>query len=283
LLHFSGDILGDWDGEHVTFACFISDGLHLEGLEEFHFVHESSEGEGPSFTDGLDKFGLHIVDEKFGESFGLGDQLGVLNNEGIDNTGLRVISDDTFSDHVVDDDVFASFNGDVTSVNVELTAGGFLVGIGDTSEVGDNSGTCLLVESLDITAFANFEGSGDVAFVELESGVSVEVLGEVSVLGVGADESNEDNRSGHAEKLGYFSDSSDVLGSVFSRERETLVESSSDDITIEDENFLFITESTVEVVLDVFGKSRFTGTGETSEPESSTGLGGVGGSGLNHC
>lgn len=185
----------------MTFAIFVSDSLHLEGLDELEFVHESSEGEGPSFTDGLDKFDLHGVDEKLGESSGLGDQLGVIVDEAISNTGFRVVSDDTFLDHVVDDDVFASFNGDVTSVNVELTAGGLLVGIGDTGEVGDNSGTCLLVESLNITAFANFERSGDVAFVELESGILVEVLGEVSVLGVGADESNEDDGSGHAEKL----------------------------------------------------------------------------------
>jgi len=272
VLELSGDVLGKGDGEHVAFAIFVRDGLHLERFDEFEFVHESSEGEGPTFSDGLDKLDLHIVDHELGESSSLGDFGLVGVNEGLDNTGLRVVTDDTFLDHVVNDDVFASFNGDFTSVDVEFTVLGFLVGIGDTGEVGDNTGSSLLVESLDITAFADFESSGDVALEELEASILVEVLGEVSVLGVGADESDEDNSSGHAEKLGDLRDSSDVLSAIFSREAESLVESGSDDITIEDEDFLVISKGGVQVVLDVFGESGFSSTGESSEPESSTSL-----------
>jgi len=276
VLELSGDVLGDGDGEHVTFALSVRDGLHLERFNELEFVHESLEGEGPTFSDGLDKLDLHVVDHELGESSSLGDFGLVGVNERLNNTGLRVVTDDTFLDHVVNNDVFASFNWDFTSVDVEFTVLGFLVGIRDTGEVGDNTGSSLLVESLDITAFTDFEGSGDVALEELEAGIFVEVLGEVSILGVGADESDEDNSSRHAEKLGDLRDSSDVFSAIFSREAESLVESGSNDITIEDEDFLVISKGGVQVVLDVFGESRFSSTGKSSEPESSTSLGRVG-------
>lgn len=261
----------------MTFALGVSDGLHLERFDEFEFVHESFERVGPSFTNGLDEFSLHIVDGELGESSSFGDLGSVLINERFGNTGLRVVTDDAVLDHVVDNDVLASFKWDFTSVDVEVTVLGFLIRVRDTSEVGNDSSSSLLVESLDITSFANLEGGRDVAFDELEAGISVECLGEVSVLGVGADESDEYDASGHAEKLRYFRDSSNVFSSVFSRESETLVESSSDDISIEDEDLLVVSESGVQVLLDGFSESRFSGSRESSEPEGGASLWGVGG------
>jgi len=275
VLELSGDILGDGNREHVTFALSVRDGLHLEGFNELEFVHESFEREGPSFTNGLDEFGLHVVDDKFGETSSFSNLGSVLFNERIDNTGFRVVTDDAVLDHVVDNDVLASFKRDLTSVDVKFTVLGFLIRVRDTSEVGDDSSSSLLVESLNITSFANLEGGGDVAFDKLEASIFVECLGEVSVLGVGADESDEDNASGHAEKLGDLRDSSDVLSSVFSREAETLVESSSDDITIKDEDLLVVSEGGVHVLLDGLSESRFSGSGESSEPEGGASLCGV--------
>jgi hypothetical protein len=201
VLELSGDILGDGNREHVTFALSVRDGLHLERLNELEFVHESFEREGPSFTNGLDEFGLHVVDDKFGETSSFGNLGSVLFNERIDNTGFRVVTDDAVLDHVVDNDVLASFKRDLTSVDVKFTVLGFFIRVRDTSEVGDDSSSSLLVESLNITSFANLEGGGDVAFDKLEASIFVECLGEVSVLGVGADESDEHDGSGHAEKL----------------------------------------------------------------------------------
>lgn len=185
----------------MTFALSVRDGLHLEGFDEFEFVHESFKRESPSFTNGLDEFGLHIVDDELGETSSFSDLGSVLFNERFNNTGGGVVTDDTFLDHVVDNDVLASFKRDLTSVDVKVTVLGFLIRVRDTSEVGDNSSSCLLVKSLNITTFADLEGGGDVAFDELKTGVSVEGLGEVSILGVGADESDEYDGSGHGEKL----------------------------------------------------------------------------------
>lgn len=275
-LHFSRDVLSDWDGEHVAFALSVRDSLHLERLNKFELVHESLEWESPSFSNGLDEFNLHVVDVELGETSGFSNFGGVLINERLDDTGLRVVTDDTFLNHVLNNDVLASFKWDGSSVDVEFTVCGFLIRIRDTGEVGDDSSSSLLVESLDITAFTDLKRGGDVAFEELKAGIFVEVLGKVSVFGVGADESDEHNSSRHAEKLGDFRDSSDVLSSIFSREAEALVESSSDDISIEDEDLLVISESCVHVILDGFGESRFSSAGESSEPESSTSKGSEG-------
>jgi len=54
------DVLGDRNREEVTFAVGIGDGLHVHGLEELHFVHEASQGVGPTFRDGLEV--LDLVD-----------------------------------------------------------------------------------------------------------------------------------------------------------------------------------------------------------------------------
>ena len=83
----------------------------------------------------------------------------------------------------------------LTSVDVKVGVGGSIIGIRDTSESGDLTSTSLFVKSFNITTFANFEGGADVAFEEFEARSSVKILGSVTVLGVWADESNEDDNT----------------------------------------------------------------------------------------
>lgn len=65
-------------------------------------------------------------------------------------------------------------------------------------------------------------------------------LSEVSVLGVGGDEGNEADLATKGEEFSYFTDSSDVLSSVFSSEAQVFVETTSDHISIQDKYFLSI-------------------------------------------
>lgn len=91
--------------------------------------------------------------------------------------------------------------GQLTSVDLEVKIWRSFVGVADTGEVGDLTGTGLLVETLDVAGFADLEGGADVALIELESGVTVDLLGLVAVLSVGGNEGDEDDDSGHVEEL----------------------------------------------------------------------------------
>jgi len=123
-----------------------------------------------------------------------------------------------------------------------------------------------------------------VALVEVKTGGLVEVLGEVSILGVGGDEGNEHDDASHVEELGDFGDSADVLGSVVGGETKTLVKALTDDITVEDEALGGVSAHLVDVLLDGFTEGGFTGTGETSEPVGGALVGLVSsvGGGINH-
>lgn len=92
----------------------------------------------------------------------------------------------------------------------------------------------------------------------------------VSRTSLGSDEGDEDDLSSHVHKLRYFTNSSDVFGSVFNRESKTLVESLSDDISIKDENLFGASAGLVEVSLHGFSESGFTTSGESSEPVGSS-------------
>ena len=62
---------------------------------------------------------------------------------------------------------------------------------------------------------------------------------EISIFGVWGNESNEYDLSSKAEEFGDLSDTTDVLSTVFGGESKILVETSSDDISIKNED-LFI-------------------------------------------
>ena len=74
----------------------------------------------------------------------------------------------------------ASLYRKLTSVDVELGVLGSLIRIRDTSEVLDDTGTGLGVESFDVTTLANLKTGTDVALIELEAGIYVNLPRQVS-------------------------------------------------------------------------------------------------------
>jgi len=64
-LEFFSHVLGDGHGHEVTLSL-NGKSLHLEALEEFHLIHESIEGEGPSFSDSLAELSLNLGDFESG-------------------------------------------------------------------------------------------------------------------------------------------------------------------------------------------------------------------------
>ena len=152
--------------------------------------------------------------------------------------------------HVVDDHGLAGLEGQRASVDVESGAGGGLIRVRDTSELGDDSSAGLGVKTFDITALTDLKRGADVALVELESSLLVDLLGEISVLRVWADESDKDDLTGEAEELGDLSDTADVLSTVLLGETEVLVKASSNDISIEEEDLLVVANEFVNLSLE---------------------------------
>jgi len=249
------DVLDNWDGKEMSLAVLVSDGLHVHGLNELHFVHEASEWVGPTLRDGLEVLdGVHIQIHRWHLSSGGLLLSGWLGDERLVDHWLVLVSEDLLLLHVSHNEGNRLVEGHFTSVDVEVTVGWGLVWVRDTSEVLDLTGTGLLVETLNISLLANLEGGGDVALEELEVASSVESLGGISVLGVWGDEGDEDDDASHVEELGDLSNSADVFLSVLLREAEALVEASTDNITIEDEALGGVTSDSVNVLLEGLGK-----------------------------
>jgi hypothetical protein len=267
LLFFS-HVHGDGDREQVSLTLIVSHGLHLDGLEEFHFVHEALEGESPSVTNSLQVLGLHLIDVNTGQSLS-GSHFGlILLDEAFNDARRSGRLEDTSGEHILGNNHSGAIKGQITSVHVELRVLRGFIRVRDTSELGDNSSTCLLVQSLDIAGFANLKRGRDVGLAEIEASILVELLSHIASFFVRGDESDKDNLASHVEELGHFSNAADVLSAVFSRETETLVEASADDIAIEDENALVVSQLLVESLLEVLRESRFASAGQTSEPVS---------------
>ena len=281
--------LGDGHREEVASALSVGESLHVHDLEELELVHEAVEGCGPTITDGLEVLDLVLGDVKDLEAGDLFSLVGGgLLPERLGDDTLLSGAKDTLLGHVVDDEGLGGHKGELTSVHVEGRVGWGLIRVRDTSEVGDDTGAGLLVESLDVTALTDLEGGADVALVELEAGSLVDLLGEVSVGGVWGDEGDEDNLTGEAEQLGDLSDTADILLAVVGREAEVLVETGSDDITVKEEDLLVVANKLVNLLLEGTGEGGLTGTRETSEPVGGTGgddVSGVvvGGVSFDHC
>jgi len=144
----------------------------------------------------------------------------------------------------------ASVEGERASVNVKSRALWGLIRVRDTGELGDDTSAGLGIETFDITTLTDLKRGADVALVELESSLLVNLLSEVSVRGVWADEGDKDDLTGEAEELGDLGDTADVLGTVLLGEAKVLVQTSSDDISIEEEDFLVVLDKSVNLSLE---------------------------------
>ena len=274
-------VLGDWHGHEVLNTVLVGHGLHVHGLKKLHLVHEASEWEGPALRDGLKILDLVEVNVENWHGGSGGELISRgLNDVVVEDNWVVDLSHDTLVLHVLHDEGNRLVEGHLTSVDVEVTVLWLLVRVGDTSEVLDLTSTGLLVETLNITALANLKGGRDVALEELEVASLVEILSSVSVLGVWGDEGDEHDHTCHVEELGDLSDTADVLLAVLLREAKTLVETSADNITIEDEALAAIAGDSVDVLLESLGEGGLSGTGETSEPVGGTREGLVSDSGM---
>ena len=144
----------------------------------------------------------------------------------------------------------ASVEGERASVDVKSGARWSLIRVRDTGEFGDDSGAGLGIETFDITTLTDLKRGADVALVEFESSLLVNLLCKVSVSGVWADEGDKDDLTGEAEELGDLGDTADVLGTVLLGEAKVLVETSSNDISIEEEDFLVVLDKSVNLSLE---------------------------------
>jgi len=171
---------------------------------------------------------------------------------------------------MLEDDCFSLLDGESTSVNVELWILWGFVWVWDAGKVLDNSFTSLLVKSLDITRFANFERSANMDFGKVKSCCGVDISCEASVLWVGWDESNKNDLAWHCEQLWDFWNTTDVLSSGLSTETKVLVETSTDNITIEDEDLLVVSDQSINLGFQGNRKSWFTTARKASKPVSST-------------
>jgi len=245
----------------VAATFVVGHSAHLDALKQFHLVHEASQRESPAVTNSLEVLNLVFINLN-------GDKILVfilLSSGGsldkvVNNAAVRALAEDLLGEHVVDNLHLGLVEGELTSVDVEVGVLGCFKGIRDTSELGDNTSASLNVKSLNVTGFANLKRGRDVSFAELEASILVELLGHIATFLVGGDESNKDDLSGHVEKLRDFRDAANVLSTVLSREAETLVEASADNVTIEDEDFLVIAHFFIESSLDGFGEGGLAST-----------------------
>lgn len=229
----------------------------MNHLQKLQLVHELGQGESPSLVDGLDVFSLLSVDvdalECFEFSLLFCSDL-VFLEEGLGNSGLGVVNQNLVIEQLLDHEVHTLIKGQLVGLNVKVWVLGSLVWVSDSSEVLDLTSSCLLVETLNISIFAHLKRSTNEAFVEGNVVFLMDFLGVVSVLGVGRDESDEADLAGEGEKLGHLRDSSNVLCSVLSSEAKVLVETSTDDISIEDEALVFVSEELVKLCFECNGE-----------------------------
>ena len=185
LLLLSSDRLGDGNREKLAFAVLVSDGLHVDDLEELELVHEAVERGGPAVTNSLEVLNLVLVDVQNWEASGLGSfSLRSGAPERLSNLTLLVVAENALALHVVDDHRLAGLEREGTSVNIEGRVLRSLIRGRDTSEVGDDTITSLLVKTLDITTLTDLKRGADMALVEFKASGLMYGLSEISVSSV---------------------------------------------------------------------------------------------------
>jgi hypothetical protein len=173
-------------------------------------------------------------------------------DETLGDAGSGLLGEDALVLHVLKDEAGGFGESLGAGVDFELRMSGCFVGVRDAGEDWNDSSASLLVKTFDVAAFANLERSTDVALEELKATLLVQVLSEVAVLRVWRDEGDEHDHARHVKQLRHLRNTADVLGAVLGGETKTLVKSSSDDITIKDENLSRVSSKTVNSLLECF-------------------------------
>lgn len=241
----------------------------MERLEHLILSHEAVEWGGPSFREDLEPLEIHLGHLDLWKSLGFSD-LGVLLGSADEKfsdfwrSGLGSL-ENTIVVKGFDDLGDASLDAVFARFDDTLGVKWWFIWRVDSGESLNDSSSSLLVKTLDVSVLADREWSVNVTLNKGEFRVLVNRSGEVSILAEGGNEGNEADNTGIGKELGDLSDSADVFLSVGKGESEILVESMSDVVTVED-----VCGDTLgdKMLLELHGDGRFTGSGETSEPDS---------------
>lgn len=154
-----GDVLSDGDGEQVLLGGgSVGQGVHLQDFQELHLIHELSQRICPSLADGLEVLNLLFIQidgRKFLKS-GLFLGGGGL-DERLSDGVLLVVLEDSVIFQSLENQVDALVEGELAGGDVHLWVFRGFVWVRDSSEVGDDSSSGLLVESLNISLFTGVE------------------------------------------------------------------------------------------------------------------------------
>tara|TARA_B110001450_G_C17294655_1_gene348935 strand:+ start:261 stop:560 length:300 start_codon:yes stop_codon:yes gene_type:complete len=99
---------------------------------------------------------------------------------------------------------------------VQLWLCWLLIWIRDTCEILNNSCSGFFIQSFDISFLADFQRCGDVALEEGNPGVFVDFPGELSVLLIWGDKSNDAYLTTERKKFSDFRNSPDIFSTIFS-------------------------------------------------------------------
>lgn len=148
---------------------------------------------------------LFNIDLNAGESFdGLSLLLVDTLVEGRGDSWLGVVSEDSVVAHSLDHEVASLVQTQLVGSHVQLWVLRGFVWVRDSSEVLDLASSGLLVETLDVSAFAHLEGRVDEALVKVDVVFLVDGPSEVSVFPVRGNEGDEADLAGESEELGDF-------------------------------------------------------------------------------
>lgn len=166
-----------------------------------------------------------------------------------------------------DDVVNGLANGDGAGVDGEGGLQWWFIGIVDASEVLQDTLSCLSVESLSVSLFADIERSGNVDFDEA-SMFRNDSSGVVASVSVGGNSGSNSNTTSLGDLARDVRDASDVDFTMLLREAEFAGEVLSDFISIKksDSSAAFLHESDANSV----GDRRFARSRQSSEEQSKT-------------
>ena len=108
-----------------------------------------------------------------------------------------------------------------------------LVGIVDAGEVLDQTGAGFLVQALRIALLGFRERHFDIDLDEIHAAIDMQLAHDIAIGTVRRDEARQHDHAGVDEQLGDLADAADVLGAIFGREAEVLVDAEADVVAVE--------------------------------------------------
>eukprot|EP00043_Microstomoeca_roanoka_P009948 m.94829 g.94829 ORF g.94829 m.94829 type:complete len:458 (-) comp14741_c0_seq3:54-1427(-) len=239
--------------------------VKVQRLEKFLLAHKSLEWGSPALREDLQPLGGELVNVELGQGSSLG-LLGfhlVLGHKKL--LWLHTAgSDDALVFKVVEHlaDIFGHRLALVTHNQVWVN--GLLINTINASEALDQASAGLLVQTLGVTSLADIEGGTNVALDKLETNLIVHLTHAVTVLAEGRDKRGKRDDAAISKELGNLTHTTNVLGTVFRRETQVLVQSSAHVVTVQT-----IAWNTTSAKLSLQGKAQsgLASTRQAGEPD----------------